>query len=301
MPRENPIPNPTGLSEKPFQYRLLHLFIVMTVLAVIVAAIAQWGLDGGFLIVVAFICLVIFSFVRRDASLFVIGSIILLAVALLLPAVGSGPPSRRMLCANNLKQIGIALHTYHDAFGCFPPAYVADKDGKPLRSWRVLLLPFLEQEPLYRLYRFDEPWDGPNNRKVAALAKDFDVFSCPAQAPGGLVGETSYVAVIGPHTAFPGETCVSMQDIKDGPASTLMVVEVHHSGIHWMEPRDLHVLQTTPVISAKSGQGISSTHKNGAQVVTADAAVHFLPADATFPELLRGLISIDGGEGVKIP
>lgn len=296
------VPHQNALPEKPFQYRLWHLFAVMTVLAIVTAAFAQLGLQAVYpLVAGAGVILVILGSIRRDLLPFMLVGIPMVLVALLMPAVGSGPPSRRSACANNLKQIGIALHLYHDVYGSYPPAFVADKNGRPMHSWRVLLLPFLEQEPLYRLYRFDEPWDGPHNRKLAELAKNFEIFTCPAQKPGDLAGETSYVVVIGPHTAFPGEKCVSKKDIQDSLGGTLTVVEVHHSGIHWMEPRDLHVLQMAPAISSKSGQGISSAHKNGAQAVTADASVHFLPADSISTELLRGLLSIDGGEKVEIP
>jgi Protein of unknown function (DUF1559) len=62
----------------------------------------------------------------------------------------------------------LAVANYHETYGCFPPAYVADRDGKPIHSWRVLILPFLEQQELYRAYNFDEPWNGPNNRKLAS-------------------------------------------------------------------------------------------------------------------------------------
>src|SRR5262249_42952585 len=78
-----------------------------------------------------------------------------------------GTVARRSQCKNNLKQIGLAMFNYHDAYGCFPPAYIADADGRPMHSWRVLLLPFLDEAARYRKYRFDEPWDGPNNSELA--------------------------------------------------------------------------------------------------------------------------------------
>src|SRR5207248_2869881 len=65
-----------------------------------------------------------------------------------------------------IKQIGLALLNYHDTYGSFPPAYVADATGKPIHSWRVLILPFMEQSSLYNAYSMAEPWDGPNNRKL---------------------------------------------------------------------------------------------------------------------------------------
>ncbi|MFM8726754.1 MAG: DUF1559 domain-containing protein, partial [Planctomycetaceae bacterium] len=89
---------------------------------------------------------------------------------LMLPAVQSTrEAARRMQSVNNLKQIGIALHGYHDATGDFPPAVVRDKDGKPLYSWRVLILPYLEQGNIFSKWKRDEPWDSPNNKPLSDL------------------------------------------------------------------------------------------------------------------------------------
>src|SRR5262245_60216991 len=84
-----------------------------------------------------------FTLVELLVVLFVIAII----VGLLLPARrGSSGGGRRMYCSNNLKQIGLALHNYHDKYGALPPAYTVDEDGKPLHSWRTLILPFMEQQ-----------------------------------------------------------------------------------------------------------------------------------------------------------
>lgn len=170
--------------------------------------------------------------------------------------------SRKPQCKTHLKQLGLAFHNYHDEYGCFPPAYVADAEGRPMHSWRVLLLPFLDRKPLYDEYCFDEPWDGPNNRKLAD--RMVGVYSCPqANAQEGSPESlfTSYVAVVGPETAFPGTASTSVSDMKDGTANTLLLVEVTNSGIHWMEPRDLHVVQMSREINGKAGQGISGLHE----------------------------------------
>src|SRR5260370_743998 len=75
------------------------------------------------------------------AALVVCGGVV---IALLLPQTSSREPARRSQCKNNLKQIGLALHNYHDVYGSFPPAYFVDASGKPMHSWRVLILPFLD-------------------------------------------------------------------------------------------------------------------------------------------------------------
>ena len=86
-------------------------------------------------------------------------------------------PADVRACANNMKRIALALRNYHTAYGCFPPAYVADKNGRPMHSWRVLILPFLKEDPLYKQYKFSEPWDGPNNKKLIAVRVMF--YTCP--------------------------------------------------------------------------------------------------------------------------
>ena len=78
---------------------------------------------------------------------------------------------RRSICENNLRQIALALQNYHQANGCFPPAYVADKNGKPMHSSRMLILPYVGFDDLYKAYDFTEPWDGPNNKKTESAAK----------------------------------------------------------------------------------------------------------------------------------
>src|SRR6478672_613361 len=100
-------------------------------------------------------------------------------VALLLPATrNAGESARRAQCSNNLKQIAIALHLYVDAYGALPPAHTVDAEGKPLHSWRTLILPFAEQEPLYQKIDLSKPWADPAN-KVA-----FDAvppgYGCPS-------------------------------------------------------------------------------------------------------------------------
>ena len=210
--------------------------------------------------------------------------------------------ARRSNCKGELKQIGLALLMYREKYGCFPPPYVTDSNGRPAHSWRVLILPFLDHTALYNEYRFDEPWDGPNNRKLSRkilMWSDYSMYHCPSDRPAS--GEpdatmTSYVAVVGPKTAWPERGCVN--DIADGPESTLMVVEVANSGINWMEPRDLQVLQMPPTINSSDGQGISSKHQGGAHAATVDDAVRFL-SDKTTVSALSGVLTIGGGEKVS--
>jgi hypothetical protein len=144
--------------------------------------------------------------------------------------------------ANNLKQIALAMHSYHDAMGRFP-GNVSGFDGKPLLSWRVQLLPYLEQGPLYQQFRMNEPWDSPANR--ALLDRMPAVYAMPARpAPRN---ETYFRGFIGPRgTPWQHRPLFTeddrfgarMSNITDGTANTLMVVEAGES-VPWTKPDDL--------------------------------------------------------------
>lgn len=283
---------------EPFQFRILDLLVITTLLGLFAGAVAQQS-PGLFLLFIAAGFLSILFVWKKVTPFKVLLGIagVLLLIALLLPAIDGGlrPVGQRTSCGNNLKQIVWALHNYHDIYGTFPPAYIADASGKPMHSWRVLILPFIEQKVLYDKYKFDEPWDGPNNRKLADTI--MRAYSCPSQhnkAGSSASFETNYVVVIGDHTAWPGDKALTLGDFADGTANTILVVEVHNSGIHWMEPRDLHITQMARAVNAPHGQGISSAHQGGAQVGMADGAIKFVP-EKTPADVLRSRLQIDDG------
>ena len=155
-----------------------------------------------------------------------IGSLVLLA--LVLPVVRSALESaRREQCKDNLRQIGLALQGYHDAFGCFPPAAIVDKQGRPMLSWRVAILPYLGAAERYSRFRLDEPWDSPHN---LALVNDRpDVYACPSD-PDLKPGMTGYQVVVGTDTVFPPDfRPVKIADVTDGTSNTLAVGETRRS------------------------------------------------------------------------
>ncbi len=230
-----------------------------------------------------------------------IGAIALaILVAMLLPGGHAPEAGRRSNCVNNLKQIGVALSTYHDAFKAFPPAYTTDAEGKPMHSWRVLLLPYFESPTeleLYQQYDFDEPWDGPHNRKLSEVTPG--VFRCPS--PPHNENETCYVAVVGMETMWPGKSTLNWRQIHDGASNTICVVEMAHSGIHWTEPRDLRFEDAVRGINVpKTTNCISSNHNSGAMFLFVDASVHFLTNDIQ-ADVLRALLTANGGDIVQIP
>ena len=285
------------IREKSLQFTLRRLLLVMLGCSFLCALVFQWGLTGFIVCSLALgVGLMCWGTYWGQWGLAAGGLLLMVSgcVASMAPGPLAKTPSRRSQCSNNLKQIGIALHNYHDVYGSFPPAYIADESGRPMHSWRVLLLPFLEQQNLYAQYRFDEPWDGPNNRLLARHMPE--IYLCPSDEDAA-DGTTSYVAIVGPETMWPGEKALDMADIKDGMSNTVALVESHRSGIHWMEPRDLHTLQMPLVVNPKHGQGICSCHgSEGKEAVLlwADASTRPFTTETPPAEILTALTAAAG-------
>ncbi len=132
-----------------------------------------------------------------------------------------------------------------------------------MHSWRVLILPFMEETALYNQYDFREPWDGPNNIKL--LNRMPLLFSCPSRFsnPTNL---TSFVVITGPGTMFPGAASVKFADVTDGRARTLMMVEVENQDIPWTAPVDLDVRTMSLKVNDPGVPSISSMHPDGAHI-----------------------------------
>jgi hypothetical protein len=240
---------------------------------------------------------VIIIIVAVVTAIVAVGGVLLLCCGgltlpgLMLPAVQQArEAARRTQCNNNLKQIGLALHMYHDEYNAFPPAYIADASGKPMHSWRVLILPYLDQQALYNDYSFSEPWDGPNNSRLLSRMPPF--YACPSHpgAPGSTT--TAYAAVFGEHCVFRGSEPVKIMDITDGTSNTLIVVEAAKAGIPWMKPEDIDIT-LHPTLGDPGG--FSSDHTGGVQGVMADGSVHFLSQNIS-QQVLDALFTRDGKE-----
>jgi len=102
--------------------------------------------------------------------------------------------SARSVSSNNLKQIGLALHNYHDTYGTLPPAAIVDKKGKPLLSWRVAILPYIEQDNLYKQFKLDEPWDSKHNLALSRMIVKTYTLPYGEQKPGSRTTAASWEA-----------------------------------------------------------------------------------------------------------
>ena len=218
-----------------------------------------------------------------------IGSTAPVAVALLVPAVQRArAAARRAQSMNNLKQIGLAMHNHHDSFKGFPAAYSTDKEGKPLLSWRVKILPFLEAKALYDQFHLDEPWDSEHNKKLIPLMPP--VYMAPGSIAGP--GKTNYLTVRGPNTVFPGGKGVSFADIRDGTSNTIMAVEVSdQKAVIWTKPDDFEYDEKNPVA------GLVGLRPGGFNAAFCDGSVRFLSAGID-PETLKLLFTRNDGKVV---
>ncbi len=208
-------------------------------------------------------------------------------VALLLPAVQAArEAARRMQCSNNLKQIALALHNYESANGSFPPAYTVDAAGRPLHSWRTLILPYLEQGNLYNQIDLNKAWDDPANVRISEMT--IAPYQCPSANLAN--GSTTYVAIVDPSGIFSGPVGCAIAQVTDGLSNTLLVAEVDSAqAVSWMSPQDVDLRAYI------NSAALPSSHSGGANVSMADGAVTFI-SGATTPAVRTAMVSIAGGE-----
>jgi hypothetical protein len=188
--------------------------------------------------------------------------------------------ARRVNHRNNLKQIWLALYNFHDTYSGLPLAVRKDKAGRPLCSWRFQTLPFLESWMGSPAMEFGEPWDSPANQYWAELR--IRVY-CWSEEDSAEKLHTNVVAVTGPGTPFGDDLQKRVQDMDGG---TIILVEISHSGIHWMAPGDL----TLDSIPESLVQGLEG---DGFHVLFADGQIWFLSADVPLEDVKK-FFTIDG-------
>jgi prepilin-type processing-associated H-X9-DG protein len=230
------------------------------------------------------------SLVKLLAALAVVGVL----VALLLPATrrGTRGAARRSWCGNNLKQIALGIQNYVDLYHALPPAYTVDANGKPLHSWRTLILPFMEVGPISKKIDLNKPWDDPANSE--ARNTPLPVYRCPSLA-SDRASETNYLAVVGPKSCFLPSESRKLSEITDGASKTLMVIEIDSDhAVPWMSPIDADEQMVLDI-----GPKSKLAHPGGVQAAFADGSVHFIEAE--LPAAVRqALISIAGDDGAAI-
>ncbi len=294
-------PAPTAEAHR-FRFQLSHVLYAMTVLGASIATLGLVGMFPAYLIIRLWGA--VFHVFRRSPLFlaFLAGMLCVLLPILLLFRPGAASQAERTSCQRNAMVLASALLNYHDTHGSFPPAYVPDANGKPKHSWRVLILPFLKREDLYEAYDFDEPWDGPNNRK---LLEDMPTnFACPSCTQPD--GHTSYLAVVGPRTAWPGEKTTRHADFTDGTSNTILFIEANGRGVPWTQPRDVSLDEAVDLATSDDLDGLGGHRDDeffyekhsGRLVGFADAFAAFLPHGMP-EERLVALLTINDGKRVS--
>jgi hypothetical protein len=218
------------------------------------------------------------------------------AVALLLPATQAArEAARRNQSMNNVKQLGLGLLNFESANGVLPAGYNADENGKPLLSWRVHILPYLEQQNLYNQFHLDEPWDSPHNKKL--IEQMPDVFRSPSST--GPPGSTNYLGVSGADGIFvrpqPGNNVgTRFPDIRDGTSNTMMLVEVSDpAAVIWSKPGDFAPDQKKPI------KGLPGMQTGGFLAGFTDGHVRFI-SESVDGAVLQGMFTKNGGEVINL-
>jgi hypothetical protein len=232
-----------------------------------------------------------------------LGVLLLLPLGLVYAVHRVRVASTRMQDTNSLKQLGLAMHNYHDANGRFPQsAAYQDADGRPLLSWRVAILPYIGEEQLYRRFRLNEPWNSPHNTALLPLMPK--VYARPDD-PGFATGMTHFQVFVGSGAAFeprklqepprvgspvPGW---SMFEFTDGMSNTILLA-TSLKPVPWTKPEDMHFTPKGPL------PPLGGHLSEGDNAVLADGSSRFLTDD--LPEAtLRAFITRNGGEIVPPP
>tara|TARA_R110002111_G_scaffold153375_1_gene220209 strand:- start:177154 stop:179835 length:2682 start_codon:yes stop_codon:yes gene_type:complete len=203
-------------------------------------------------------------------------------VALLAPAIMQArEATRRAESMNNLKQIILALHNYYDVHKHFPPAVVIGPDGKTPHSWRVAILPYLDQQALYDQYHLDEPWNSQHNLKIAKTL--VPAFHNPNDDKPA---NASYFVVVGKNTAFGAKAGITFQEVTDGLSNTIAVVEAKRD-IPWTKPEDIPY-------DGKTLPKLGGFFPSGYNVGFCDGAVRFISENLDQKTLIILLIINDG-------
>ena len=207
------------------------------------------------------------------------------------------------VCSTRLERLADAFEAYYEDHCHFPPATVNDSDGKPMHSWRALLLPYVGQEQIHDWYDFSQPWDATKNRSLAPYIPSH--YTCRSPALSKFTS-TYYFAVVGPNTAWSGTNVITKEDIQDGAANTILIVEIKRdTGIHWMQPADLSIDDVMDLDSPISRTaGFHRHHRlqgGGRHVLMADGTVRFLPNTVWRSKTtMKSLLTINGGEEIDV-
>jgi hypothetical protein len=218
-------------------------------------------------------------------------------VGLFLPAVQSArEAARRAATQNNFRQVLLAMLNYEAVSGRLPPQAICDKDGKPLLSWRVAMLPFIEEGELHGQFRLDEPWDSEHNLKL--LERMPTVYADPSAPPEQAArGLTTIQVLTGKETPFaePGRG-LRAGAISDGMSKTIAIVEaLPENAVPWTKPADLPFQADRPLA------GVGNPQRAGGLFVVGmfDGSTRMVAAEVD-PGVFKALVTPSGGEAIDL-
>ncbi len=211
-------------------------------------------------------------------------------LGMILPEVVRSHRGSQNVALNRLKLIALAMNNYESRNGTLPPRAIFDKQGKPLLSWRVMMLPDLEEAGLYQQFHLDEPWDSPHNKAlIERMPADFQSPGVQGLAPG----TTLYQVPVGAGTIFEGKEGMTFSKIKDGASNTILALEVDpERAVIWTKPDDYAVDANQPFA------GLGHVRPGGFNAIMADGAGTFF-SNSMDAIILKGMFTKDGLEATQ--
>jgi len=208
-------------------------------------------------------------------------------IGMLLPAVQQArEAARRAQSMNNMKQFALAIHNYESVYRRFPAQYSVSKEGKPLLSWRVHVLPYMEQQQLYSQFHLDEPWDSEHNIQ---LVDKMPLFYSNPNVPA-TDGTTVYQVISGKDTMFEGDKKLVVAEVTDGTSNTAILLELNpENAVIWTQPADWELQTDDPF------HGLGDLRPGGFNVGMADGSVRFFSTSID-PEVWAAICTRNGGE-----
>ncbi|EMI44226.1 MULTISPECIES: DUF1559 domain-containing protein [Pirellulaceae] len=197
----------------------------------------------------------------------------------------------RIASIKNLETIAQALNAYAADHGAYPPPAIKSRTGKPLLSWRVMILPYLGEEELYDQFNLNAAWDSDQNQMITYQAMP-SVYRHPNSQPWAT--DTAYHLVTGAGTLFPKTGPLGPKQVVDGATKTILLVESQGSS-SWTEPIDLDIVASGGRINSVTGNDFGGVTEGGVCVVTVDGRGHFLP-ESTAAMTVNALVTPRGGE-----